>query len=66
MADGDRIERIGFTATHGLEHADKGPYFLWLNGKCNNALTKTPTARYRTETQVEGNPLGRYLGRPYP
>lgn len=35
----DRVHRIGFTATHGLEHADKGPYFLWLNGKCNNALT---------------------------
>lgn len=30
---------IGFTATHGLEHANKGPFFLWTNGKCNNALT---------------------------
>lgn len=39
MDSRDRVHRIGFTATHGLEHADKGPYFLWLNGKCNNALT---------------------------
>lgn len=31
--------RIGFTATHGLENADKGPFFIWNNGKCNNALT---------------------------
>lgn len=30
---------IGFTATHGLENANKGPFFLWTNGKCNNALT---------------------------
>lgn len=30
---------IGFTATHGLENANKGPYFFWTNGKCNNALT---------------------------
>lgn len=34
-----RRGRIGFTATHGLENAEKGPYFFWNNGKCNNALT---------------------------
>lgn len=33
------VHRIDFTATHGLENAHNGPYFLWLNGKCNNALT---------------------------
>lgn len=31
--------RIGFTATHGLEFANRGPFFVWANGKCNNALT---------------------------
>lgn len=34
-----RMSKIGFTATHGLENAHNGPFFLWLNGKCNNALT---------------------------
>lgn len=35
------VRMIGFTATHGLENTDKGRTFLWLNGKCNNALTIT-------------------------
>jgi len=29
----------GFTATHGLENAKKGPYFWWKDGKCTNAMT---------------------------
>ena len=33
------FERIGFTETHGLEFAKNGPFFVWDNGKCNNALT---------------------------
>ena len=39
MDNAHRRNRIGFTATHGLENADKGPFFIWNNGKCNNALT---------------------------
>lgn len=39
MDNAHRKHRIGFTATHGLENADKGPFFIWNNGKCNNALT---------------------------
>lgn len=39
MDSRDCRDRIGFTATHGLENAHNGPFFLRLNGKCNNALT---------------------------
>lgn len=31
--------KIGFTATHGLENAHNGPFFLWKIDKCSNALT---------------------------
>lgn len=34
-----RKSTIGFTATHGCENADKGPFFFWKSGKCNNAMT---------------------------
>jgi site-specific DNA-cytosine methylase len=33
------FESIGFTATHGCENANKGPYFFWKSGGCDNALT---------------------------
>jgi site-specific DNA-cytosine methylase len=33
------FESIGFTATHGCEKANKGPYFFWKSGACDNALT---------------------------
>ena len=31
--------KLGFTATYGLKNANRGPFFLWLDGKCANALT---------------------------
>lgn len=33
------FEQIGFTATHGCENANKGPFFFWKSGGCDNALT---------------------------
>lgn len=33
------FEQIGFTATHGCENANNGPFFFWKSGGCDNALT---------------------------
>lgn len=33
------FESIGFTATHGCENANNGPFFFWKSGGCDNALT---------------------------
>lgn len=33
------LSKIGFTATHGCENANNGPFFFWKSGGCDNALT---------------------------
>lgn len=33
------FESIGFTATHGCENANNGPFFFWKSGGYDNALT---------------------------
>lgn len=33
------FDSIGFTAMHGCENANNGPFFFWKSGGCDNALT---------------------------